>query len=123
MLEKSIPDMLAEPYVSDWPVIERTVEQEPQLWIDKYAPKSYIDLITEEYVNREALAWLKAWDTVIFPDKTAENAEKRRFGTLRKENESLKKSILLLNGPSGCGKSVLANIIAEHSGYCPFEVN
>lgn len=71
MLEKTIPEMLSEPYDSEVPVVDRVVAAEPQLWIDKYAPKSYIELITEEYINREALAWLKAWDTVIFPDKTA----------------------------------------------------
>lgn len=26
-----------------------------QLWTDKYKPKSFLDLITDEYINREAL--------------------------------------------------------------------
>ena len=34
----------------------------PELWVDKYAPKKFFDLITDELQNRNVLTWLKSWD-------------------------------------------------------------
>lgn len=36
-----------------------------ELWVEKYKPKSYIDLLSEEPVNRALLHWLHLWDKVI----------------------------------------------------------
>jgi chromosome transmission fidelity protein 18 len=93
----------------------RVPSSEMELWVDKYSPKQYTDLITEEYINREALTWLKSWDADIFPQSLLQNAEMRRFGTMKKELTELRKQILILNGPPGSGKSVLAHTIASHA--------
>ncbi|XP_061362875.1 uncharacterized protein LOC133306562 [Gastrolobium bilobum] len=37
-----------------------------QLWVDKYAPKSFTELLSDEQTNREVLLWLKQWDSVVF---------------------------------------------------------
>ncbi|KAK8468143.1 hypothetical protein PHAVU_007G235800 [Phaseolus vulgaris] len=37
-----------------------------QLWVDKYAPKSFTELLSDEQTNREVLLWLKQWDPVVF---------------------------------------------------------
>ncbi|KAH3863571.1 hypothetical protein DPMN_026560, partial [Dreissena polymorpha] len=42
--------------------------QGPQklLWVDKYTPARYTDLLSEEHINRSLLHWLKMWDYVVF---------------------------------------------------------
>lgn len=40
-----------------------------ELWVDKYNPKNFIDLITDERINREFLTWMKSWDKIVFPKK------------------------------------------------------
>lgn len=36
------------------------------LWVEKYRPQKYIDLISDENTNRTILKWLKMWDKVVF---------------------------------------------------------
>ncbi|KAM8716293.1 hypothetical protein ACLKA7_003217 [Drosophila subpalustris] len=37
-----------------------------RLWVDKYKPRKYIDLLSDEMTNRSLLYWLKMWDKVVF---------------------------------------------------------
>uniref|UniRef100_A0A1D1XQK4 Chromosome transmission fidelity protein 18 homolog n=1 Tax=Anthurium amnicola TaxID=1678845 RepID=A0A1D1XQK4_9ARAE len=37
-----------------------------QLWPEKYAPKSFTELLSDEQTNREVLLWLKQWDSSVF---------------------------------------------------------
>ncbi|KAK6255143.1 hypothetical protein SCA6_016448 [Theobroma cacao] len=37
-----------------------------QLWVDKYAPSSFTELLSDEQTNREVLLWLKQWDSCVF---------------------------------------------------------
>ncbi|CAJ1967958.1 unnamed protein product [Sphenostylis stenocarpa] len=37
-----------------------------RLWVDKYAPNSFTELLSDEQTNREVLLWLKQWDSVVF---------------------------------------------------------
>ena len=39
------------------------------LWVDKYAPKSMIDLCSSEKINREVTTWVKEWDYIVFGHK------------------------------------------------------
>lgn len=36
------------------------------LWVEKYKPKKYVDLLSDEGTNRSLLFWLKMWDKVVF---------------------------------------------------------
>jgi len=36
------------------------------LWVDRYRPKRFTDLIGDERVHREVLAWVKQWDQCVF---------------------------------------------------------
>ncbi|XP_034666321.1 chromosome transmission fidelity protein 18 homolog [Drosophila subobscura] len=40
--------------------------QTGRLWVDKYKPRKYIDLLSDEMTNRSLLYWLKMWDKVVF---------------------------------------------------------
>lgn len=36
------------------------------LWVEKYRPSKYLDLLSDESTNRNLLKWLKMWDKVVF---------------------------------------------------------
>ncbi|TYZ57890.1 hypothetical protein PybrP1_004408 [[Pythium] brassicae (nom. inval.)] len=60
---------------TDAPLEDLSVLRPPQvqktnvLWLDKYKPKRFIDLLSDERTNREVLLWVKKWDRFVFPDK------------------------------------------------------
>ncbi|CAN0574134.1 unnamed protein product, partial [Ectocarpus sp. 12 AP-2014] len=37
-----------------------------ELWVDKYAPDGFRDLLSDEKINREVLRAVKAWDPFVF---------------------------------------------------------
>ncbi|CAH8282997.1 unnamed protein product [Eruca vesicaria subsp. sativa] len=37
-----------------------------RLWVDKYSPSSFTELLSDEQTNREVLLWLKQWDASVF---------------------------------------------------------
>ncbi|XP_060063519.1 chromosome transmission fidelity protein 18 homolog [Ylistrum balloti] len=112
------------------------------LWVEKYAPKQYTDLLSEELINRTLLHWLKLWDHVVFNKELSSKVKdknkkkkgnekdfkKKKFGAdvldeeLDKYNRPVQK-IALLNGPPGLGKTTLAHVLARHAGYNMVEIN
>ncbi|XP_035915325.1 chromosome transmission fidelity protein 18 homolog [Anopheles stephensi] len=122
------------------------------LWVEKYRPRRYIDLLSDETTNRSLLQWLKLWDKVVFnrePVKKAKdtktqlsnfNKKTGRFESnggwvkgARKVRSTLNteldehgcpvQKVALLCGPPGLGKTTLAHTIARHAGYAIREVN
>lgn len=118
------------------------------LWVEKYRPKKYYDLLSDESTNRSLLQWLKLWDKAVFnrevTKKTAKPGElsnfnkrtgrfeqnggwrKRQKGNLNTEldaNHVPIQKVALLVGKPGLGKTTLAHIIAQHAGYVVREMN
>ncbi|XP_023273216.1 chromosome transmission fidelity protein 18 homolog [Seriola lalandi dorsalis] len=54
-----------------------------RLWVDRFSPRQYTELLSDDFTNRCLLKWLKLWDTVVFgrerksrparPDRQAPN--------------------------------------------------
>ncbi len=36
--------------------------------MDKYSPRSFLELLGDEEINREVVRWLKQWDRCVFGD-------------------------------------------------------
>lgn len=118
---------------TDPPQTKNVVNDE--LWVDKYRPRSYIELLSHETVNRELLHWLKLWDKIVFNrnvNKTKKKAKMSQFGAKKDQENEIEevdskgypvKRIALLSGPPGLGKTTLAHIAARHAGYNVVEIN
>lgn len=99
-----------------------------RLWVDKYRPKSYTDLMGDERVNREVLSWIKEWDQCVFGrkfNKFTPEYKKQQFKEFRKPDALGRpdRKVLLLTGPPGLGKTTMAHVIARQAGYNVIEVN
>ncbi|CAM8905551.1 unnamed protein product [Rhodiola kirilowii] len=80
-----------------------------QLWVDKYAPISFTDLLSDEQTNREVLLWLKQWDSCVFGSEIRSTDEQvlsalRRHSSIPQHHRVSDRSFLGKNGRSGFGK-------------------
>lgn len=115
-----------------------------RLWVDKYRPTCYMDLMGDQRLNRDVLRWVKQWDFCVFKRKPSQETQrdkvmrqyKSTFGTepkfsAYKNNNSIntdpllrpEKRIMLMSGPPGFGKTTLAHVIAKQAGYNIIEIN
>ncbi|KAJ3259296.1 hypothetical protein HK103_002494 [Boothiomyces macroporosus] len=110
--------------------LDKPTNTDNKLWIDKYSPKMYIDLVGDEYLNRSILAWVKHWDYCVFGKElkkslinTGKGKAPSKFDKPMDKFQRPEKKILLLAGPPGLGKTTLAHIVAKHAGYNIIEIN
>ncbi|KAG7491946.1 hypothetical protein MATL_G00009110 [Megalops atlanticus] len=138
-------------------VEEEAAEDEDQdgtasrLWVDRFSPQHYTELLSDDFTNRCLLKWLKLWDTVVFGREKSVKKPKHpqadnrlplqqkdqqnpRFKTKTQITEEIleaeldqyqrpKYKVALLSGPPGLGKTTLAHVIARHAGYNVVEMN
>ncbi|XP_023632922.1 chromosome transmission fidelity protein 18 homolog [Capsella rubella] len=46
-----------------------------KLWVEKYSPCSFTELLSDEQTNREVLLWLKQWDASVFGSEIRSTTE------------------------------------------------
>ncbi|PIO54977.1 hypothetical protein TELCIR_23646, partial [Teladorsagia circumcincta] len=105
------------------------ITNEASIWVNKYSPRSYVDLLSDDGVNRHLMSWVKLWDECVF---------KRKIVNLPKNVSTKEKDLLILDsgkprrpmqkiallcGPAGLGKTTLANVVARQAGYAVVELN
>eukprot|EP00793_Prasinoderma_coloniale_P003163 PRCOL_00005798-RA len=99
-----------------------------RLWVDKYAPQSFTELLSDERGNRELLRWLSSWSRCTGAraggeqDGGAPAPPPPAAGAQGDDNRPEVKVVLLCGAP-GLGKTTLANVAASHCGYRVVEIN
>ncbi|XP_029986433.1 chromosome transmission fidelity protein 18 homolog isoform X2 [Sphaeramia orbicularis] len=68
LLTSSVNDVFIEPESNedgeDDP--EDAEGRSTRLWVDRFSPRHYTELLSDDFTNRCLLKWLKLWDTVVF---------------------------------------------------------
>lgn len=138
--KRTSPDSVRKPIVNESRISEVPVVED--LWVKKYAPKNFSELLSAERLNRNVLRYMKSWDLYVFNkkgirsmdiDEQGGNSFKNVHGengggnvglasSDKKDDERPQQKVILLCGSQGLGKSTLANIAAEHCGYRPLVV-
>ena len=94
--------------------------QSNQLWVDKHAPATFVDLLSDERTNREVLRSLRAWDPYVFGRGRSHVQNRNNKKDTRPDEQN---RVILLSGTPGVGKTTLAHILAKQVGYRPMEIN
>ncbi|XP_008282622.1 chromosome transmission fidelity protein 18 homolog [Stegastes partitus] len=66
LLTSSVNDVLVEPESEENEDPEDAEGRASRLWVDRFSPRHYTELLSDDFTNRCLLKWLKLWDTVVF---------------------------------------------------------
>ncbi|KAA3455738.1 chromosome transmission fidelity protein 18-like protein [Gossypium australe] len=72
--------------------IPKTTIVHEQLWVEKYAPSSFTELLSDEQTNREVLLWLKQWDSCVFGSEIRSTSDEVLSALRRHSSTQHKKS-------------------------------
>ena len=88
------------------------------LWVDKYRPEGFMELLSNEQVNRDVLDWVKAWDTTVFGHASAKpvSSVKGQQPQISSSEMTIDQKLLLLSGPPG-QLQPLATMLTHAGGH------
>ena len=142
-LEKPLPELVVETMElaqrkldekAQWDAImleppddEEDEQIDTRQFVDKYKPKQFIDLVSDDSINRKFLVWLSEWkkkgnhpsssftiSDPVLPIMSAGGAP---------ADEPQNKKVMLIGGPPGVGKSALIEVCCRHFNYQIIESN
>ncbi|PBJ68192.1 hypothetical protein BCY84_22028 [Trypanosoma cruzi cruzi] len=132
-----MPPTTPTPFPPEQRGTKRRGRDEEALWVMKYSPKHFRELLSDDNTNLKLLQWLKSWDAYIFQDTPATrntgnndnvSAISTNNTTAAANNETSaptrpEERLAVLVGPPGVGKTTLAHVLAAHCGYETVEIN
>ncbi|GAB2221775.1 hypothetical protein Drorol1_Dr00012963 [Drosera rotundifolia] len=106
--------------VPEYEVLPEASVPNEQLWVDKYAPKSFTELLSDEHTNREVLLWLKQWDSSVFGCQIRSTTEEvlsalRRYSSVSYHNKHSDTSFARKG--RGYGSSAYSNGFSTQSDH------
>lgn len=92
------------------------------LWVDKYRPEGFMELLSNEQVNRDVLDWVKAWDTTVFGHGSAKpvSSVKGQQPPISSSEMTVDQKLLLLSGPPGQHQPIANILTLAAGGHCCF---
>ena len=104
-------------YCVNWSVFMQDTGSRPesaagvQLWVDKYSPRNFLQLLSDEQINLAVIKWLKSWDSTVFGHQLLTSKQQNAFPRAsRLPKMAIENRILLIAGPPG-----KASITASHT--------
>ncbi|SMN21797.1 similar to Saccharomyces cerevisiae YMR078C CTF18 Subunit of a complex with Ctf8p that shares some subunits with Replication Factor C and is required for sister chromatid cohesion [Maudiozyma saulgeensis] len=100
-------------------------DKDHQLWVERWRPKNFLDLVGNERTNRRILKWLRDWSPLVFKEQIGkipsfnENEQDQEIDPLMRP----KRKILLIHGPPGIGKTSVAHVVCKQAGFQVSEIN
>lgn len=86
-------------------------QKNSSLWVDKYAPRSIEEFVSNQLQLKKLMEWLKTW----------KNLHSGNSDNKKRDRSSFK--CALLSGPPGVGKTTSARLIVASCGYSILEFN
>lgn len=74
------------------PVVQvKRAETQTTLWVDRYRPQRYLDLLGDDRIHREVMAWVKEWDYCVYGKKKGKKRarDEENFDEYRRPREKV----------------------------------
>ena len=49
--------------------VEKSDAEKRRLWVEQYSPRSYLELLSEEFINRALLRWIKVREFIVVTEE------------------------------------------------------